>query len=192
MFRPLLALLALVLLVHTTGHSPTWSETHRNDVATGTFKIVNTGGFVGEDGIRRALATDTAMGTVKMSPVPGTGDLLLEISGSRMELFAMEKGLSEFFWDPKDTNLLHGSDILDLSAKNSLEDVSAWAARIEWPNLGKVTLVLFNYDPASYGGFLISNPSKKTVVRQMEFHQLHGPRHRANNLFKSPRPEHRR
>ncbi|MBS8259951.1 hypothetical protein DYI23_06940 [Roseibium polysiphoniae] len=192
MFRPLLALLAAVLLALTTGHSPAWSEARKKDVAVGDFKIVNTGGFVEEDGIRRSLATDTTMGTVKLSRVPGTNDILLKIGGSSIELFSMEKGLATFFWNPEDTNLLHGNDILNLSAKNSLEDVSAWAARIDWPDLGKVTLVLFNYDPGSYGGFLISNPPEKTVVRQMEFHQLHGPRHRADNLFNYNRPEHRR
>ncbi|WP_153768661.1 hypothetical protein [Labrenzia sp. CE80] len=192
MFRPLSALLALVLLAMTTGLSPAWSEAPWLAASMGNFKIVNTGGFVEKNGIRNPLAIDTAMGTVKLSRAPGTSDILLEIGGSRTELFSMEKGLANFVWDPTDTNLLHDKDILDLASKSSLEDVIAWAARIDWPGIGKVTLVLFNYDAGSYGGFLVSNPPEKTVVRQMEFHQLHGPRHRADNLFNNTRPEHRR
>ncbi|WP_417671460.1 hypothetical protein [Roseibium sp.] len=181
---------ALLLAASFTG-AEAHGEHSPETLALGEFKIVNTGGFIEENGLRREMIIDTDIGTVKLTIGTDKKSLELDINGTQMSLFSMKNGLASFSWNPEDTNLLHHEDILDVSGKNSLEEVHAWAAKINWPDLGDVTLVMFNYDRTSYGGFLISKPEGKTIVRQMEFHRLSGPRHRANST-QSFATEHRR
>ncbi|WP_417688879.1 hypothetical protein [Roseibium sp.] len=186
------ALICLIVYVVSSSTAAAHGEHSKETLALGDFKIVNTGGFVEENGQRRPMAVDDAMGTVDLAISDDKSGMTLEINGSRIELFALENGLASFRWDADETNLLHQEDILDVSGKESLEQVHAWAAEIDWPDMGNVTMVLFNYSQKSYGGFLISKPEGRTIVRQMEFHRLTGPRHRADDVFSYNSPEHRR
>lgn len=192
MLRARALFLSLSLHLAFVGAAIAHGEHSTQTLALGEFKIVNTGGFVESNGLRRELTTDIDIGTINISLAPDKRSLVLEINLTSMTLYSLERGLASFQWDSEDTTLLHQEDILDVSGKQSLEDIHAWAADIKWPDLGTVKLVLFNYDRKSYGGFLISKPEGKTVVRQMELHRLSGPRHRAGNIFSYDAPEHRR
>ncbi|WP_157738777.1 hypothetical protein [Labrenzia sp. VG12] len=146
-------------------------------VPAGTYRVVNTEGFSQKDGVRTALERDHTVGTAIIAP-QGDNSLLLEINGSALRLFPLERGLAGLEWNAEDTALLHGKDIQALLDKASREEVPAWGADIAWPRHGQVQLVLFPLGERALTGFLISRPGSKTVVRQMEFRQVFGPSNR--------------
>ena len=194
MFRQ--TLLTLALLFGTTlivGASTSGSRASTSE-GYGEYTVINTGGFVEKDGVRSLIDPEPDIAHVLLSPLGEQSEnVLVEINGTRIEVHALKNGLASFYWDPEDTHLVHRKDILDLSGKDSLEQVPAWGSRVVWPKLGTVTFVLFRFDKGTYGGFLVSKPGKdRTIVRQMEFHKASGPRHRADNLYSYGTPEHRR
>lgn len=160
----------------------------------GTFKMVNTNGFVETGAGRKPLAPDTGTATVlieKSGPDGADGpdgqiDLNVLINGSEIRLFRLKDGLAALEWNPDGTSLLHSADILALFDETDLRDVPAWGANLEWPGAGEVQLVMLPLGRTGYTGFLISRPEQKTVVRQMEFRQVFGPSHRPDGSQGSP------
>lgn len=147
------------------------------DLLKGAFKVVNTEGFVQENGARTPLPVDTAIATVQI----GHGDdggLSLTVKGTRIDLFGIESGLAALQWNADGTSLLHAIDIQALQDKAKSEDVPAWGAELDWPGIGKAQLVLLPLGSDAYTGFLISRPGDRTVVRQMEFRKAFGPANR--------------
>lgn len=146
----------------------------------GTFKMVNTNGFVETVEGRTPLAPDTDVATVLIERTAGDG-LNVLINGSEIHLFRLEDGLAALQWNANGTSLLHSADIVALFGKSSPHDVPAWGADLDWPGAGAVQLVVLPLGQAAYTGFLISRPAHKTVVRQMEFRQVFGPSSRPNS-----------
>ncbi|MHA7772468.1 hypothetical protein [Roseibium sp. M-1] len=144
-----------------------------SDLPLGLFKVVNTEGFVQQDGVRQPLETDMSEGTARIE-LDSDDSLMVEINGAGMRLFPLDQGLAALAWDANGTGLLHGIDIVALFGKEKPADVPAWGANLDWPGSGKVQLVLLPIGEKAYSGFLISHPGSKTVVRQMEFRQAYG------------------
>ncbi|MEJ8476731.1 hypothetical protein [Roseibium algae] len=192
MFRFIAAILVLIYQPLLSEPALAQQQTPVNSQPAQNFKIVNTGGFVEAHGIRERLAPEAEVGTIWISTAVDNSNLQIEIRGTKITLFPLTNGLASIKWDSTDTDLLHDQDILSLSGKDSLKNVETWAAKIDWPKAGPSTLVLFKFDERSFGGFLISKPSEAKIVRQMEFHQMHGRRQRADEDTSSTWPEHRR
>ncbi|MCK7612158.1 hypothetical protein [Roseibium sediminicola] len=143
----------------------------------GAFKVVNTEGFVQEDGRRTPLPVDTAIATVSIVHQEN-GGLSLTVNGTQIDLFPLENGLAALQWNADGTSLLHAVDIQAFQDKANSKDVPAWGADLAWPGMGMVRLVLLPLGANAYTGFLISHPGSKTVVRQMEFRKAFGPANR--------------
>lgn len=150
---------------------------HAGELLQGRFNVVNTEGFVQEDGRRMPLATDTNVG-LAMIEHGSDGGLAVTIAETRIQLFPLENGLAGLDWDAGGTALLHATDIQALLDKAGRDEVPAWGAELAWPGLGATRLVLFPLGETAYTGFLISHPGDRTVVRQMEFRQVFGPSNR--------------
>ena len=165
-------LAAFFMFLFLTG--PLWAE---KLLPSGTYQVVNTEGFTQTDGVRTALERDLTIGTALIAP-QSDNSLLMEINGSGLRLFPLEKGLAGLEWNSDGTALLHSVDIQALLDKASRDDVPAWGADIVWPGQGQVQLVLLPLGGKSLTGFLISHPGSSTVVRQMEFRQVFGPANR--------------
>lgn len=169
MFKLLATLTFLICLAQ-----PLTAET---DAPQGAFKVVNTEGFVQENGMRTPLPVDTASATVSIVHQED-GGLSLTINGTLIELFALENGLAALQWNADGTSLLHAIDIQAFQDKSDRKDVPAWGADLVWPGVGKAQLVLLPLGANAYTGFLISRPGNRTVVRQMEFRKAFGPANR--------------
>lgn len=149
----------------------------RGELPSGPFEVLNTAGFVQQDGVRKPLEDTGTGGTANI--VFDTGNVLtLDINGSQIRLFPVENGLAALQWNAEGTALLHDIDIQDLNDDATPEDIPAWGAEIAWPGTGAAQMVLLPLSPGGYTGFLISHPEGKKVVRQMEFLQVFGPAHR--------------
>ena len=147
------------------------------DVPHGTFKVVNTEGFLQENGRRTALPVDTDIGSAQIK-ILDTADLRLTINATQIVLYRLEQGLAALDWNSDGTALLHAVDIQALLDKADSKDVPAWGATLDWPGLGDAKLVLLPLGENAFTGFLISRPGRKTVVRQMEFRKVFGPANR--------------
>lgn|GEM_PF-1808001 len=143
------------------------------DAPLGLFKVVNTAGFVEQDGARQPLKGDMDEGIAQIER-DLAGSLRLDINGTDFRLFPVERGLAALVWDSGGTDLLHGIDIQALFGTRNPADVPAWGANLDWPGSGTVQLVLLPLDEKAYAGFLISHPGGRIVVRQMEFRQSYG------------------
>ena len=165
MSKSISSLLVFFLLVLTSAAA--------GDVALGLFKVVNTEGFVEQDGARQPLKGDMDEGTAHIER-DIDGSLKVDINGTDLRLFPVERGLAALAWNSGGTDLLHGIDIQALFGTENPAEVPAWGANLEWPGSGSVQLVLLPLDEKAYAGFLISHPGDKTVVRQMEFRQPYG------------------
>ncbi|WP_305988594.1 hypothetical protein [Roseibium sp. MMSF_3544] len=150
------------------------TQTTAQELPTGEFSVVNTTGFVEQNGSRQPLLPDRKSGLVTMVLDPDH-NLNVSINGTQFRLFPLEGGLAGLSWNASDTELLHGIDIEALNAPEKLEAIPAWGADIVWPQLGLARFVLLPLGPAAYTGFLVSYPEGKTVVRQMEFRRNSGP-----------------
>lgn len=169
MFRtPILALVVLCLAAPVAA---------ADSLAYGSFKAINTGGFVQSGETRKPLDQDTGVGTARIEP-SDTGGLTLTVNGALIELFRLEGGLAALEWDAGGTVLLHSIDIQALFGKGEAADVPAWGAALEWPGMGPVQFVVLPLGATAYTGFLISRPGNSTVVRQMEFRKIIGPSNR--------------
>ncbi|WP_417709154.1 hypothetical protein [Roseibium aggregatum] len=176
MFRTLISLLVFLAFV-----VPLQAEVA---VPVGIFKVVNTEGFVQSNGERVALETDMSEGTALIER-DAANRLNVEINGAQLNLFPLDRGLAALTWDANGTALLHDIDVRALFGKDDPEDVPAWGAELEWPGSGTVQFVLLPLGDRAYTAFLISHPSDKTVVRQMEFRQFYGPSDRPEISFSS-------
>jgi hypothetical protein len=143
------------------------------DVPLGIFKVVNTEGFVQQNGVRKPLQGDMSEGTALIEQASDES-LNVEINGAKLRLFPLEQGMAALAWDANGTDLLHGVDVLALFGKEKSADVPAWGANLDWPGSGTVQLVLLPLGETAYAGFLVSHPGDKTVVRQMEFRRAYG------------------
>lgn len=147
-------------------------------VSYGAFEVVNSAGVKDINGKKAPLDRDDTMAVSTMT-LSTDGQLLhLETGETRLTLYKVPAGLKDLTWNSDGTALLHRSDILALSGKSDLTEVETWGAAIDWPGAGEATMVMFRLNDATFAGFLISKPGGATIVRQMEFHQLAGPRHR--------------
>ncbi|MEP2705933.1 MAG: hypothetical protein ABJQ71_10475 [Roseibium sp.] len=176
MLRALCSFLALFIL--TTG-------LHAQDkLPLGKFELLNTDGFVEQDGVRTPLKRDPGTASAVLSP-SGSEDIMLEINGSEIVLYKLPNGLATLTWDSSNSSLLHGIDIEALSDGKPAEDIPAWGANVAWPGLGNAQIVILPLGDNASTGFLVSKPGPKTVVRQMEFRKVFGPKGRPGA---SPRP----
>lgn len=147
-----------------------------NRLPVGEFQVINSAGFVQEDGNREPLATDRGVGAARISR--DADSLIVEINGSAIRLFVLENGLASLEWDAEDTALLHSRDIQAFNRGKAPDEIPAWGAELIWPGSGSVQMVLLPLGTSAYTGFLISHPQDRTVVRQMEFRQVFGPANR--------------
>lgn len=162
-FALLLAFLLLAGPAFATGTPP-----------SGKFSVVNSAGFIQQDGKRHPIATDRSVGEAVLSNTP-EGSLMVRINGSAFQLYPLEDGLAALQWDAHGTALLHDIDIQAFLDGKEQEDIPVWGADLAWPGLGRVRLVLLPLGPNALTGFLISHPQGRTIVRQMEFRQTFGP-----------------
>ncbi|MBD8890118.1 hypothetical protein [Roseibium litorale] len=140
---------------------------------------MNSAGFREIDGTKTPLSKDSAIGVSVMTLSSDGGKLTLSTGETRLTLYRITSGLEGLEWNATGTTLLHREDILSLSQKTSLSDVETWGAAIDWPGAGHAKMVMFRLSDSSFTGFLISTPGASTLVRQMEFHLLSGPRRRS-------------
>ncbi len=165
MSRTLTSLIIFLLL------SPAFAD---DLVPSGTYSVVNSAGFVQQDGGRRPIAIDRSVGTATISA--GQNDnLTVEINGTAFQLFPLKDGMANLEWDANGTALLHDSDIRSFLGDKPPKDIPVWGAELAWPGAGRVQLVLLPLGQNALTGFLISHPQDKTVVRQMELRQIFGP-----------------
>ncbi|MBN9670889.1 hypothetical protein [Roseibium aggregatum] len=143
----------------------------------GTFQVVNSAGFVEENGIRQPLELDQNAGVATIGR-ENDGTLLLEINNTQIGLFPVANGLDALSWDAEATALLHDVDIQALLGESDRAEIPVWGARVDWPGNGTVEIVLLPLGIDALTGFVISHPGEKTVVRQMEFRQTFGPANR--------------
>ena len=101
-----------------------------------------------------------------------TGENLLLDIGTRLKLWKIPDGLARIDWPQGTGTALSRDDAIALSGQATAADVPTWGAEVIWPDLGPVTLVLFETSPESYGGLLSSTPSGVPVLRQMMFQTL--------------------
>lgn len=153
----------------------------------GSFKIINSGGFLERNGKREILTEDFETRDIELAKT-GAGDLLLTINETDIALYEIENGLASLTWNAGKSGLLHHKDILDLSGYSAAEDVPAWGANVFWPGLGQVQLVLLPLGTNAYTGFLISHPGNNTVVRQMELRSVDGPPNRPVDVIEPASP----
>lgn len=144
----------------------------------GFYQVVNSAGMIKENAGVSTMGTDMDSAQVQFSLAKEDKELTLNINGSSIVLFKLDKGLAALDWSFDGAPLLQREDVLALSGAGTLTEVDTWGASLDWPNLGKATMVLFRVNDVSFAGFLISTPGEKTVVRQMEFHPVSGPRKR--------------
>ncbi|WP_299481793.1 hypothetical protein [uncultured Roseibium sp.] len=154
-----------------------WPAAADQRLPGGEFRIVNTTGFIEKDGHRTQLPTDTDMGQVNVDH-RFDGTVSLSINDTEVLLYPVEAGLAGLSWNADETNVLHGTDFQALNGTPAPESIPVWGADLAWPGLGLARLVFLPQDSAAYAGFLISYPEGKTVVRQMEFRKVFGPRNR--------------
>ncbi|MEM9632633.1 MAG: hypothetical protein AAGA50_14980 [Pseudomonadota bacterium] len=144
---------------------------------SGRFEVINSDGFVQQNGTRTRLKADRDTGIASIEHASGDS-LLLGINGSSIRLFPIENGLAALEWNSGGTTLLHDADILALLDTEDPSNVAVWGADLAWPGTIGTQLVLFTLRPNAYAGFLISETKSKTIVRQMEFRQIFGPANR--------------
>ena len=143
-----------------------------------TYTVVNTGGFTEMDGTRTPIRLQPVDREVTILQANAKRTLLFSIEGSEIVLFRLTDGLSSLEWDSDGTGLLDKADVLAISNKNSLAEIPAWGARLDWPGLGPATMVVFAPTTGAYYGFLISSKNGTRFVRQMEFRPSGGPANR--------------
>ncbi|WP_428524846.1 hypothetical protein [Roseibium sp.] len=153
----------------------------------GKFHVIDTAGFVERDGNRAPLTSDLETGELTLQR-NASGNLVLTVNETEIELFEVENGLAGLSWNAGNTSLLDARDILDLSPHTSPEQVRAWGANVAWPGQGQVQLVLLPLRENAYSGFLISHPGNSTVVRQMELRKILGPPNRPAQKPTVPAP----
>lgn len=171
-----IALFFLAALANAAGEMP-----------LGSFQIINSAGFVERNGARTPLESDVETAQVRLQR-NDAGALILTISDTDIILYEIENGLGSLTWNAGNSSLLHHTDILDLSGYDSAENVPAWGANLDWPDLGDVQLVLLPLRKNAYVGFLISHPDNSTVVRQMEVRKIPGPPNRPAGTRASKTP----
>lgn len=176
MQRILLALFVLLILAVPGQAGGDWP--------LGKFRLINSAGFVQQDGVRTPIRTEGTTATAHIG-TDDAGNLVVEINGTQIQLFRLERGLAALKWNADETALLHDVDIQALFGSNAGEEVPAWGASIAWPGAGEVQMVLLPLGKNAYTGFLISRPGSKTVVRQMEFRQDFGPSNRPQTASNS-------
>ncbi|MEP3047598.1 MAG: hypothetical protein ABJL55_11690 [Roseibium sp.] len=143
----------------------------------GKFELLNTAGFVEQGGVRTPLKRDSETGSALLSP-SGSEDIMLEINGTEIILYKLPNGLATLTWDASNSSLLHGIDIEAMRDGKPAEDIPAWGANVAWPGIGNVQIVILPLSENANTGFLVSKPGSKTVVRQMEFRKVFGPKGR--------------
>jgi len=141
----------------------------------GLYQVVNSAGLIKSSSGIVSMNADLEIGQVRLSTDKNDSELALNINGSKIVLYELQKGLAALDWTFDGALLLRRDDILALSGKEVLENVETWGASLDWPDLGKATMVLFRIQKQAFAGFLISTPEGKTIVRQMEFHPAAGP-----------------
>ncbi len=153
----------------------------------GKFHVINTAGFIERDGKRAPLASDLETGELTLQRNL-SGNLVLTIRETDIELFEIEDGLAGLTWNSRNSSVLEAADILDLSSHTMPQHVQAWGADVIWPGQGEVQLVLLPLGENAYSSFLISHPGNSTVVRQMELRKVSGPPNRPDPKATVPAP----
>ena len=162
----LLVYFALITAVHA-----------QSEIPLGKFRLLNTDGFIEQGGIRTPLNSDPTTATVELTE--GNDDTLnLLINGADLVLFKLPDGLATLTWDAHNSTLLQGIDLQALSNGKPAKDIPAWGANVAWPGLGEVQIVILPLSDNANTGFLVSHPDNRTVVRQMEFRKIFGPKGR--------------
>ena len=168
------------------GYGPLQAQNLEGELLSlGEYKIVNTAGFIEEKDHRIALTPGPEKAAIRLSRDGAEKVLQLAINKTAVTLHRLDSGLADLKWDTRGTKLMQATDIASVAGKTHPKDVPAWGALVDWPGYERVTLVVFEYKPLFFGGFLISHTDQKTVVRQMELHRLAGPRHRAPPSLRS-------
>ncbi|WP_434051603.1 MAG: hypothetical protein RDA78_20270 [Roseibium sp.] len=166
--------LATVLLALTLSVAASLA---RADFAEGSFSMVNTAAFSEENGQRTPLQLELESAEVTIAFQPDDR-LSLTVGATEITLHPVSSGLDGLRWDPQGIGLLHENDVKALNQPLKSAKVPAWGSDLVWPGLGVARLVLLPLGSDAYAGFLISHPEDRTVVRQMEFRKVPGPRDR--------------
>lgn len=135
---------------------------------TKAFRVTNTAVLTRTpDGVT-ATAGELDQRIVHIS-VCGEGERLQLDIGIPLKLWKISDGLARLDWPQGTGAALSRDDAIALSGQATAAEVPTWGAEVTWPDLGPVTLVLFQTGPESYGGLLSSTPSGVPVLRQMMF-----------------------
>lgn len=166
-----LLILAAMLCLASAGQA--------EEVSFGRFEVVNSAGFRQVENEKIPLSKDAAIAVSVMTLSEDGEKLTLATGDTRLALYRLATGLEGIEWDSTGTTLLHRKDILSIAGQTELSGVETWGAEIDWPGVGRARMVMFRLSDSSFAGFLVSQPGATKLVRQMEFHQLAGPRHRS-------------
>ncbi|WP_106755313.1 hypothetical protein [Pannonibacter carbonis] len=178
--RRLAALFVAAVLLMGAGSSARADDQTSDLIALGPYQMVNTAGFTTDaNGQREDLPTDLRSVEVLLDLTRDRTVMVLTFETMRLPLPRLWNGLAAVDWGGSNAITLRREDILTLTGKDTLEDVDTYGAKIDWPDVGPATLVLFEAGGSSFAGFIISKPGGRTIVRQMEAHRYFASRPRA-------------
>ncbi len=162
--RSALALFAAALLALAAGPVPALAQLEAYRVAnTATLARSDAGLVVTPSGFEQRL--------VHIGVSEDGGELTLDI-GSPLKLWRIPSGLERIEWPVEPGITLAREDIPAIAGKATPAEVATWGAEVAWPDLGPVTLVLFELDAETYAGMLSSTPSGVRKLRQMIFRKM--------------------
>ncbi|WP_417768860.1 hypothetical protein [Stappia sp.] len=162
--RSLLALLAAAGIAALSGLVPLRAE----PVA---YRLANTATLAREGGEIVVEPTSFDQRLVHIDLSDDGGELTLDI-GTPLKLWRIPSGLAHIEWPVETGITLAREDIPAITGQPTLAEVPTWGAEVDWPELGPVTLVLFELDTETYAGMLSSTPSGVRKLRQMIFRQM--------------------
>lgn len=162
--RSLVALLAAAGIAVLAGLVPLRAE----PVA---YRLANTATLAREGGEIVVMPTGFEQRLVHIDLSDDGGELTLDV-GTSLKLWRVPSGLAHIEWPVEAGITLAREDIPAITGRPTAAEVPTWGAEVDWPELGPVTLVLFELDAQTYAGMLSSTPSGVRKLRQMIFRQM--------------------
>lgn len=163
--RSLLALLAaFTVLAALPGSIPARAEPV-------TYRLANTATLAREGGEIVVMPTGFDQRLVHIDRSDDGGELTLDV-GTPLKLWRIPSGLERVEWPVEAGITLAREDVPAITGRATVAEVPTWGAEVDWPELGPVTLVLFELDAETYAGMLSSTPSGVRKLRQMIFRQM--------------------